>query len=169
MDDAYDFRPTHVAPEDGLPTWAGPDPSQPTTRLDPLLPVQLAETTGDWARVVCSNGWSAWVDGRLLVALPHRPPGTGRPLAVTSDPRPLLARLEEALASYRKLVDELAAGRLDLEGFRTRSRGLRVGAVVDGPAAWLLDLDHGRWYYCDGTQLQTYATVEPTPTEPGES
>ncbi|MDH6574509.1 hypothetical protein [Kitasatospora sp. MAP5-34] len=170
MDDPYanagpGFRPTHVVPEDGLPTWAAPDPSHPTARLDPLLPVRLAETSGDWACVVCSNGWSAWVDGRLLVALPHHPPGTARPLTTTADPRPLLAELERSLASYRRLVDELADGRLDLETFRRRSHGLRVGAVLDGPAAWLLDLDQGRWYFCDGARLQTYATVEPVPTE----
>ncbi|GAA0664783.1 hypothetical protein GCM10010193_15200 [Kitasatospora atroaurantiaca] len=160
MDRPYEFRPTHVAPEDGLQTWASPDPSRPSARIDPLLPVQLAGTSGNWARIVCSNGWSAWVDGRLLVSLPHRPPGTAQPLATTDDPRPLLAALERALASYRELVDELADGRLDLETFRRRSSGMRLGAVVDGPAAWLLDLEQGRWYYCDGTQLQTYATVE---------
>ncbi|GAA2147334.1 hypothetical protein GCM10009760_38140 [Kitasatospora kazusensis] len=167
MDGPQEFRPTHVVPGDGLPTWAAPDPSRPTARLDPLLPVRLDLTSGDWAHVVCSNGWSAWVDGRLLVALPHHPPGTVAPLGATADPRPLLAQLERALASYRRLVDELADGRIDLETFRTHSRGLRVGAVLDGPAAWLLDLDHGRWYHCDGTRLQTYATVDPPPAEEG--
>ncbi|WP_441248463.1 hypothetical protein [Kitasatospora sp. McL0602] len=162
MDDP--FRPTHVAPQDGLPTWAGPDPSRPSARIDPLLPVRLAETSGDWARIVCSNGWTAWVDGRMLIALPQRPPGTVGPLAATEDPRPLLAALEQTLARYRALVDDLADGRIDLAAFRTRSRGLRVGAVLDGPAAWLLDLDHGRWYYSDGTRLATYATVDRPPT-----
>ncbi len=162
-----EFRPTHVVPGDGLPTWAGPDPSHPTARLDPLLPVQVAENSGDWARVLCSNGWTAWVDGRLLLALPQHPPAAVGPLTGTADPRPLLAALEQALARYRSLVDELADGRTDLETFRRRSKGLRVGAVLDGPAAWLLDLDHGRWYYCDGTRLQTYATVEPGGTSTG--
>jgi len=156
----YEFTPTHVAPGDGLQTWAGPDPSRPSARLDPLLPVRLADTRGNWARIVCSNGWSAWVDGRLLVALPQRPPGTGRPLGTTDDPRPLLAALERALAAYRRLLDDYAADRIDLETFRDGTRDLRLGAVLNGPSAWLLDLDHGRWYYCDGTRLQTYATVE---------
>ncbi|MFJ9521772.1 hypothetical protein ACIRPK_26395 [Kitasatospora sp. NPDC101801] len=161
MTSPYEFRPTHVVPEGGLPTWESPDPARQSARLDPLLPVMLTETSGDWARVVCSNAWSAWVDGRLLVALPHRPPGTAQPLGTTADPRALLAALESALGAYRALVEQYADGRIDLEGFRSRSAGLRIGAVIDGPAAWLLDLDRGRWYYCEGAQLQTYATVEP--------
>jgi len=31
--------------------------------------VQVTETRADWSRVVCSNGWSAWVDGRQLQVL----------------------------------------------------------------------------------------------------
>ncbi|GAA5020947.1 hypothetical protein [Kitasatospora paranensis] len=161
----FDFDPTHVAPADGLQTWASPDPSRPSVRLDPLLPVRVADSSGNWSRVVCSNGWSAWVDGRMLVALPHPPPGTGRPLTPAEDPRPLLAALEQALASYRRLVGEYADGLIDLETFRDRTRNLRLGAVLDGPSAWLLDLDQGRWYYSDGTRLQTYATVEPPVSE----
>ncbi|WP_431677139.1 hypothetical protein [Kitasatospora sp. KL5] len=157
----YEFQPTHVAPADGLQTWASPDPSRPSVRLDPLLPVRVADSSGNWSRIVCSNGWSAWVDGRLLVTVPHPPPGTDHGLATVEDPRPLLAALEKALASYRRLVGEYADGLIDLETFRERTRNLRLGAVLDGPSAWLLDLDQGRWFYSDGTRLQTYATVEP--------
>lgn len=160
---AFEFRPTHVVPAEGLPTWAGPDPSEPATPLDPLLPVQLTESRGDWARVLCSNGWSAWVDGRMLVSLPHSPPGSEHPLTRTADPRPLLARLERSLAEYRARLDELAEGRLDLEAFRAGTRDFRLGAVVDGDTAWLLDLEQGRWFYCDGAQLRTYATVDVPP------
>jgi hypothetical protein len=96
----------------------------------------------------------------MLVSLPHSPPGTEHPLTRTADPRPLLAKLERDVAEYRALLEQLADGRLDLESFRSRSRGFRVGAVVDGDAAWLLDLEHGRWFYCDGGALSTYATVD---------
>jgi hypothetical protein len=161
-----EFRPTHVTPLDGLPTWSGPDPSQPSAWLDALLPVRLAERRGDWARVVCSNGWAAWVDGRLLIAVPDAPPGTGNPMARASDPRPLLARLEQTVAAYRQLVEQLAEGRIDLETFRRRGAGLRTGVVVDGESAWILDLDHDRWWYCHATQLQTFATV-PAPPDAG--
>jgi hypothetical protein len=143
-----------------MQTWAGPDPSRASLRLDPLLPVQLAETAGNWAKVICSNGWSAWVDGRLLITLPRHPAGTAEPLDTTEDPRPLLAALENAIATYRQLVGEYADGTIDLEDFRTRTKGLRLGAVLDGQDAWLLDLDRSRWYYCDGTRLQSYAAVE---------
>ena len=159
------FRPTHVTPLDGMPTWAGPDTSEPSAWLDALLPVRITDLRGDWARVLCANGWCAWVDGRLLVALPDAPPGTAGPSAVTADPRPLLARLESAVSAYRQLVDQLADGRIDLQTFRERSAGLRVGVVIDGESAWLLDLEHDRWWYCRDTQVQTFATVEAPPDE----
>jgi hypothetical protein len=162
MDDT-EFRPTHVTPLGGMPTWATPDPAEPSAWLDAVLPVQVVDTQGDWARVLCSNGWAAWVDGRLLVALPDVPPGTGHPLAHTPDPRPLLARLEHALSVYRRLVEQLADGGIDLQTFRERSAGLRLGVIVDGESAWLLDLEHDRWWYCHDTQLQTFATVEAPP------
>ncbi|MFE9775185.1 hypothetical protein ACFYOV_26620 [Streptomyces sp. NPDC005931] len=157
---AAGFRPTHVVPPDGMPAWEEPDPGRPTADLDPLLPVLLAERLGDWGRVVCSNGWTAWVDGRLLVAVPADPPAPDAPMARTADPRPLLHRTEEALARYRAAVDDLARGGLDGEAFRARTRGLRVGLVVDGEALWLYDADHGRWVYTDGTRLHTYAADE---------
>jgi hypothetical protein len=164
-----DFRPSHVTPLDGLPTWTGPDTSEPSAWLDALLPVQVTDTQGDWARVLCANGWAAWVDGRLLVALPNSPAGTSHPLAVTADPRPLLARLELALSTYRELVEQLAAGAVDLQTFRERSAGLRLGIIVDGESAWLLDLEHDRWWYCHDTQLQTFATVDAPPDVHGEA
>lgn len=151
------FRPTHVIPPDGLPAWEAPDAARPTDPLDALLPVQLVDRQGDWAYVACSNGWSAWVDGRLLVSVPQAPPAAGRPLARTADPRPLLARAEEALNQYRRAAQDLAEGRSDGESFQQRTRGLRVGMVVDGESVWLYDAEHERWVFCDGIQLSTYA------------
>ncbi|MFJ6613915.1 hypothetical protein ACIQPT_26950, partial [Streptomyces sp. NPDC091289] len=152
-----EFRPTHVVPPDGLPAWESPDVARPTDPLDALLPVQLEDRRGDWAYVACSNGWSAWVDGRLLVSVPQTPPAAGAPLARTADPRPLLARAEESLSRYRRAAQDLAEGRSDGEGFRQRTRGLRVGMVVDGESVWLYDAEHERWVFCDGTRLSTYA------------
>src|SRR3954452_5084019 len=123
------FRPTHVVPQDGLPAWESPDPSRPTVPLDALLPVELVDRRGDWGRVVCANGWSAWVDGRLLIAVPQDPPAAGGPPAATADPRPLLARTAQALARYREAADGLADGGLDRESFRERMRGQRAGVV----------------------------------------
>ncbi|MER7111922.1 hypothetical protein [Streptomyces sp. NPDC000229] len=152
------FRPSHVVPAEGLPAWEAPDPGRPTVPLDPFLPVQLLERLGDWSRVLCSNGWSAWVDGRLLVSVPPDPPAAGQPMGTASDPRPLLARAEEAVSRYRLAAEELAAGHVDGETFRRRTQGLRIGLVVDGEALWMYDARRERWLYCDGTRLSTYAT-----------
>ncbi|OKI13145.1 hypothetical protein [Streptomyces sp. CB03911] len=155
------FRPTHVAPQDGMPTWTAPDPSHPSARLDPLLPVQLLDRQGDWSRIVCSNGWSAWVDGRLLITLPAEPGSAAGPLSRAADPRPMLAEAERALGLHRGLLDDLAEGRIDLETFGRRAQGLRIGVLVDGESLWLYDHVHDRWCYCDGLQLQTYAAGRP--------
>ncbi|MFV5992644.1 hypothetical protein ACNPQM_09355 [Streptomyces sp. NPDC056231] len=152
-----EFRPTHVVPPDGMSAWEAPDVTRPTEPLDPLLPVQLLGRQGDWGQILCANGWSAWVDGRLLVSVPHGPPESGQPLARTADPRPLMARVQESLTQYRRAAEELAEGRIDGETFRRRTQGLRVGMVADGEAMWLYDAEHERWVYCDGTQLSTYA------------
>ncbi|MFJ3930960.1 MULTISPECIES: hypothetical protein [unclassified Streptomyces] len=158
---SWDFAPTHVVPGSGLPAWESPDVSRPTVPLDPLLPVQLLERRGDWSRVLCANGWSAWVDGRLLVTVPAEPPAAERPMGATGDPRPLLARVEDSLGRYRRAAEDLAGGRTDGEGFRRRTRGLRVGMVVDGESVWLYDAEHERWVHCDGAALTTLAASSP--------
>ncbi|MFG2960094.1 hypothetical protein ACGF5O_41035 [Streptomyces sp. NPDC048291] len=152
------FRPTHVVPGDGMPAWEAPDPGRPTVPLDALLPVQLVERHGDWAHISCANGWSAWVDGRYLIAVPQDPPVTGGQPTEATDPRPLLARAAEALTGYRAAVEELAVGGLDGESFRGRTHGLRIGVVVDGESMWLYDPAEGRWLYGDGRRLSTYVT-----------
>jgi SH3-like domain-containing protein len=43
---------------------AGPFPT--TGTLEARLPVQVTDRQGEWAHVVCSNGWSAWIDARNL-------------------------------------------------------------------------------------------------------
>ncbi|MFF4755958.1 hypothetical protein ACWD5R_35845 [Streptomyces sp. NPDC002514] len=160
------FRPTHVVPRSGLPAWEAPDLSRPTVSLDPLLPVRLTEWYGDWAHIVCANGWTAWVDGRRLVAVPRDPPGDGGPPGDTADPGPLLDRAERALAHYRAAVADLMAGGLDGQSFGDRTRGLRIGVVVDGESMWLYDADQGRWLYGDGRRLSTYATDREHPATP---
>ncbi|MGW1075104.1 hypothetical protein [Streptomyces sp. NPDC002537] len=166
LDATADFRPTHVVPPDGLPTWSAPDGAVPTEPLDPLLPVRLLDRRGDWGQVLCSNGWTAWVDARPLVALPQRPPAAGGPLTRTTDAQRLLARVEETLGRYRTAVAGLAAGQLDGETFRRSTEGLRIGVVVDGDAVWLYDPDEGHWCYCDGTAMSVLAASLPAP-EPG--
>jgi hypothetical protein len=64
------YAATHVVSSAGLDAWDAPDPSRaPAGRLDAGLDIQVTERSGDWAHVLCSNGWSAWVDGRGLKEL----------------------------------------------------------------------------------------------------
>ncbi|MGA5821761.1 hypothetical protein ACPC54_28320 [Kitasatospora sp. NPDC094028] len=61
------FRPTHRVPSGGMSAWTAPDPSlTAVTRIDGRVELQVLERAGDWAHIVCSNGWSAWVDGRRI-------------------------------------------------------------------------------------------------------
>ncbi|ROQ99466.1 hypothetical protein EDE04_6020 [Streptomyces sp. 2132.2] len=163
-----DFHPTHVVPREGLPAWEEPDVSRPTAALDPFLPVRLLSRRGEWGEVLCANGWSAWVDGRLLVPVPEPPPAAGRPRLRAEDPLPLLARTAEALERYRRAAGELASERTEAEAFRSATRGLRAGIVIDGESVWLYEEASGRWMYGDGTGLVTYAVDEGpgTPAQP---
>lgn len=64
------FAPTNTVPASGLPAWTTPDPSTPVAAdLDPWLPVQVVSWYGDWAQILCANGWQAWIDGRKLEPL----------------------------------------------------------------------------------------------------
>ncbi|MEV7441745.1 hypothetical protein AB0O22_11405 [Streptomyces sp. NPDC091204] len=164
---AEDFRPTHIVPQEGLPAWESPDVSRPTVPLDGFLPVQLLSRRGDWGEVLCANGWSAWVDGRLLVSVPQPPPTADRPLARTEDARPQLTRAAEALERYRRAVDELASGRTDADSFRRTVRGLRAGVVLDGEAVWVYDATVGKWLYGDESRLTTFAVVAAPGASPG--
>lgn len=157
---AGDFHPTHVVPQEGMSAWEAPDVTRPTTPLDPFLPVQLLARSGEWGQVLCANGWSAWVDGRLLVAVPQPPPTAGGPApARAEDPRPHLERSAAALERYRLAVSDLAASRVDGEGFARSLRGVRAGIVIDGASVWVYDETAGRWMYGDGTRLATYAVA----------
>jgi 5,10-methylenetetrahydrofolate reductase len=61
------WAPTHTVPAGGMAAWQAPHPSAPqTAQLQAGLPVQVVERLGAWARVVASNGWWGWVDGRML-------------------------------------------------------------------------------------------------------
>jgi SH3-like domain-containing protein/DNA-binding transcriptional ArsR family regulator len=61
------WRPTHLVPAGGMDAWATPDRAAvPVAHIDPRVELQLLERTGEWARIRCSDGWSAWVDGRVI-------------------------------------------------------------------------------------------------------
>jgi SH3 domain-containing protein len=64
---AAQWVPSHSVPPQGLRAWGAPDPSGPVVaNLAPGLPIQVAEVRGAWARVICSNGWTGWIDGRII-------------------------------------------------------------------------------------------------------
>lgn len=61
------WAPTHVVPASGMSAWPAPDPTAAVVaNLAPGLPLELVERRGDWGHVVASNGWTGWVDARLL-------------------------------------------------------------------------------------------------------
>ncbi|MGY4100162.1 SH3 domain-containing protein [Nocardia sp. R16R-3T] len=64
------FQPTHQVPANGMPAWATPDSTwPPVARIDARVELQILERCGDWAHIVCNNGWTAWVDGRAIEPL----------------------------------------------------------------------------------------------------
>jgi hypothetical protein len=64
---ASGFAPTHTVPPQGMQAWAAPDPNGAVVAtLGGGLPIQITEVRGAWAHVLCSNGWTGWVDGRII-------------------------------------------------------------------------------------------------------
>ena len=112
------------------------------------MDVQLTEQQGDWARVLCSNGWSAWVDARQLIAL-----GPTRAAAES-----LLGRLSEAVKEYEKVVDDAAAQRIDDAEYRRRA--FKAGMIVSDDEVWFLDLPNARWCRYDGFGVTMLGTNE---------
>ena len=69
-----EWHPTHAVPAGGMPTWSAPDLNvESDNALAGGLEVEVVEQHHDeyraWARVRCSNEWTAWVDGALLVGV----------------------------------------------------------------------------------------------------
>lgn len=64
---AASWQPSHLVPPEGLPAWETPDGrTAPAAQLWGGLPVQVVEHWNGWARIVCSNEWTAWVDAARL-------------------------------------------------------------------------------------------------------
>ena len=131
------FVPTHAAPSDGLRTWTSPG-GDPAPDIPAGMEVQLAERQGDWARVVCSNEWSTWVDARQLIDL----------TALQSTASELVSRLSAAVNEYEHAVSEAEAGRID--GAEFQRRAFKAGMLVSEHEVWFLDLPNARWCRYDG-------------------
>lgn len=67
------WAPTHTVPAAGLIAWERPDPAAPSVQLAARTPLRVESTLGAWARVSAENGWTGWVDGRLLGVVPDEP------------------------------------------------------------------------------------------------
>lgn len=80
----------------------------------------VLERNNDWAPVRCSNGWEAWTNAAALV--PNRPE--------------ILDVLSQSLITYRRLVDDLADGRLDQEALRQQALAVSLVVPHDAPR-WL--------------------------------
>ena len=143
MADVAAFEATHMAPETGLRTWATPDPSQPAAAIPSGLELQLVGRQGDWARVVCDNGWSAWVDARALIDI----------AALRARAETLFDRLGAALKEYEQVVAAAAEHRIDQAEFERRA--FQAGMVVSDGEAWFLDLPNARWCRYDGFGVTT--------------
>ena len=65
------WTPTHVVPAGGMAAWGAPDPSRPpVAMLSERVELIVVAQAGAWAQVRGINGWTGWVDGRLLVPRP---------------------------------------------------------------------------------------------------
>jgi hypothetical protein len=50
-----------------LAVWADRDSSdQPSACIDGDVEVEVSRRSGERAEIMCTNGWSGWVDGRFL-------------------------------------------------------------------------------------------------------
>src|SRR4029077_16023590 len=90
-------------------------------------------------RIRCENGWSAWVDGDVLVAV--------------GDTSAVWVKIENAFATMRQLRADFEAGRIDEQTYRNRT--LEAGLIVHDGGAWMLDLVNGCLHRYDGFQLRT--------------
>ena len=127
--------PSHRVPQSGLPTWTAPDPGAAAGQpLDAGLAVQLLERRPDgWARVACSNGWTAWVDGRLLGG-----PDAGPASAATPGASPawlpwlgcVLIAAGAVAPWYRLRVGSISASRLPVRYLVLRTPGLTQPRVA---------------------------------------
>ena len=147
------FTPTHVIPVGGLAAFSAHDASVAAlATLDPGVSVQVVDRWGDWARIACCNGWTAWVDGRRLrpaVPSPGQSVRTGmrlltRPRAVPPGAGPLalvgpLALAGAALVIAGSLLPWLSAGGLSVSAWDIPLRSL-IGEASDSqfPSVGLL-------------------------------
>lgn len=152
-----DFQPTHTVPVAGMASWPEPNPAAPNgPPIGGGLEVDLAERLGDWARVVFVNGWSGWVDARLLVPIPVAPLPAAAPGPPSGPPTAAMATVAAPIATATAPIATSAAGpiapsptsatspakarSLNLASLTGGDRGksfVLIGAVIAGVSAFL--------------------------------
>ena len=120
MQTVGEFVATHTVPGGGTRAWADPDPAAAAVAtLDAGLPVRVLEAQPNgWAHVLCSNGWTAWVDGRVL-----QPVDVAAPVAAATTAKPSLG------TQFNWLFQPIETGPLSLGG--------AAAAVLGGFLPWL--------------------------------
>ena len=135
------FIPNFTVQDEGTSTWA--EPGAPPVTLDPFLPVQVLEWREGWARIACSNGWEAWVDGRTLVRIEEPPP--------SPEVDELTLLLTDAVGRYREAAADVNAGAISPDEFRQQA--FAIGHIVKDDVAYLYDAGSQQWMRYDGTAL----------------
>jgi hypothetical protein len=148
-----EFTATHVVPDGGMPAWDEPDQESRVSRLDARLPVRVAEQRPDgWARVVLANGSSLWVEESRLRRIDADTAIPTQTAARSHDAvERLWAWLEDAMAAYSRLLDDIENKRVDEA--MARQRALDAGLLVAEGEAWLIDITRNKLHHYDGLRL----------------
>ena len=151
-----------LVPAEGLSAWVSPDPAQPPiSQLAPGTPVRVTERSGAWAQVQCSNGWSGWVDGRLLVT-DHTAP--------SSPPPPPPAPAEPTWTATHVVppggLDAWAAPDATQSPVAHLQAGTQLGVGESQPNGWAHVTSANGWHaWVDGRRLVD-SSASPTATAP---
>jgi hypothetical protein len=74
------WNPTFLTPPTGTPAWAQPNPALPPSLTIPgNVELVVENRAGDWAQVRAANGFSGFVDARVLIPRPGAAPWMGQP------------------------------------------------------------------------------------------
>ena len=99
------WAPTHRVPEGGMKAWPKPDPAvEPIAVLQARVELSIAESRGDWVRVIGSNGWTGWVDSRRLLPM-TAPSSATRTAAGGGFPLGALGAIALAVAAFLPWFD----------------------------------------------------------------
>jgi SH3-like domain-containing protein len=158
------FEQGLVVPAGGLHAWAEPNPAQPpVARLEAGVDIWVADRLGEWAHVRCSNGWSGWVDGRLLPAAapPPPPPAAARPYEPPHSP-PTPSPVRATAPSAWTATHAVPAGGLDawespdgaVAPLTHLAPGVQLSVLETQPNGWTHVVGANGWRgWVDGRRL----------------